>query len=131
MDGEPYTRAELEAVGDELPMRGPLCPHCNLCIPQFADLSDRDEARVRELIREMRPMAATIELQSATGCPEQWAQLWVKHRGRPIASYDPPTPCPYCGMLLRSNLAKQCRHCRRDWHDPTQMRWLGDAREVG
>jgi hypothetical protein len=28
------------------------------------------------------------------------------------------TPCPYCGGTLRTRLAKQCRHCGRDWHDP-------------
>ena len=31
----------------------------------------------------------------------------------------PPTaPCPYCGQPLRTSLAKQCRFCRRDWHNP-------------
>jgi hypothetical protein len=28
-----------------------------------------------------------------------------------------PTPCPYCGQLLRTSRAKQCRKCGRDWHD--------------
>jgi hypothetical protein len=31
------------------------------------------------------------------------------------------TPCPYCGGMLRTRLAKQCRHCGRDWHDPDQV----------
>ena len=30
-------------------------------------------------------------------------------------------PCPYCGLLLRTKQAKQCRHCKRDWHDPNQV----------
>jgi len=30
------------------------------------------------------------------------------------------TPCPYCGGMLRTRQAKQCRHCGRDWHDPDQ-----------
>jgi hypothetical protein len=25
--------------------------------------------------------------------------------------------CPFCGEQLRTPTAKQCRHCRRDWHD--------------
>jgi hypothetical protein len=33
-------------------------------------------------------------------------------------------PCPYCGGPLRTPLAKQCRHCRRDWHDPNQLKYL-------
>jgi len=31
------------------------------------------------------------------------------------------TPCPYCGERLRTQLAKQCRHCGRDWHDPDHV----------
>jgi hypothetical protein len=28
----------------------------------------------------------------------------------------PTVPCPHCGMPLRTPRAKQCRHCRRQWH---------------
>jgi hypothetical protein len=28
------------------------------------------------------------------------------------------TLCPYCEGMPRTQLAKQCRHCGRDWHDP-------------
>ena len=31
------------------------------------------------------------------------------------------TPCPYCGGMLRTRIAKQCRHCGRDWHDPDHV----------
>lgn len=30
-------------------------------------------------------------------------------------------PCPYCGGQLRSQQAKQCRHCGKDCHDPDQV----------
>ena len=30
---------------------------------------------------------------------------------------QPGPPCPYCGEPLRTPRAKQCRKCRRDWHD--------------
>lgn len=40
-------------------------------------------------------------------------------------SASPNWPCPYCGKQLRTPLAKQCRHCRRDWHDPAQLKFLG------
>jgi hypothetical protein len=39
----------------------------------------------------------------------------------------PQPACPYCGMLLRGFHAKQCRHCKRDWHDPENLRQLGDS----
>ena len=29
---------------------------------------------------------------------------------------EQPTPCPYCGKLLRTARAKQCQHCFRDRH---------------
>ncbi len=28
--------------------------------------------------------------------------------------------CPYCGMALRTELARQCRHCKRDWHESAE-----------
>ena len=33
------------------------------------------------------------------------------------AEKDPGSPCPYCGQLLRTPRAKQCRACGMDWHD--------------
>jgi hypothetical protein len=30
-------------------------------------------------------------------------------------------PCPYCGELLRTAFARQCRHCGMDWHDPDKV----------
>jgi hypothetical protein len=38
----------------------------------------------------------------------------------------PQPVCPYCGSMLRNFQAKQCRYCKRDWHDPQIIRWLGD-----
>ena len=34
---------------------------------------------------------------------------------------QPGSPCPYCGEALRTQLAKQCRHCGMDWHDPENI----------
>jgi len=52
------------ALGQTFPARGPLCHHCWLRIPEFADLSTADRRRIRALIREhgrsaARPVAAT------------------------------------------------------------------------
>jgi hypothetical protein len=33
----------------------------------------------------------------------------------------PGPPCPYCGELLRTPKAKQCRACGMDWHDPEHI----------
>lgn len=32
-----------------------------------------------------------------------------------------PAPCPFCGSPLRTQSAKQCRYCMRDWHEPNQI----------
>ena len=46
-DGEAYTYDELLGLPVEaLPSRGPVCPKCGNHIPQFADLSDKDETRL-------------------------------------------------------------------------------------
>jgi hypothetical protein len=122
----PYSREELAAVDDEWPTRGVWCTYCNHYIPQFADLTAVQTVRISYLRLQSRLMMATAELQVATGCPQHWADLWIRHLGHPILDYDAPASCPYCRMPLRTNLAKQCRHCRRDWHHPKQIRWLGD-----
>lgn len=109
------------AAGDGYPERGLLCPHCDRRIPQFAELSEHDERRIRELIRDGRALMATLELRAATGCSDSWAKLWITHGGRPRLVYGETKPCPYCGEPLRTSLAKQCRFCRRDWHDPENV----------
>ncbi len=35
-----------------------------------------------------------------------------------------PVPCPYCGEILRTVRAKQCRKCAMDWHDPNKLTHL-------
>jgi hypothetical protein len=122
----PYERNELLRDPTFPPLRGLLCPHCRMRIPQFADISKHNLSRVLALLRQGRMIMAIQELRAATGSPLNFAHLWVAHRGRPIAPEgDSPTPCPYCGKPLQTALAKQCRHCRRDWHDPTKLATLG------
>jgi hypothetical protein len=41
--------------------------------------------------------------------------------GPPIFDPPEPGPCPYCGESLRTSMAKQCRFCKMDWHDPTNV----------
>jgi len=92
-----------------------VCHECGATIPVFEDLSESDERRVRECIRQGRPVMAMTELKFATGCSLDAARLWVEHRGIPQPAKE-TRPCPYCGQPLRTSLARQCRFCGRDWH---------------
>ncbi len=112
---EPYQRHELKELGDGFPPRGPICDCCGVRVPQFADLEERDRARVLQLIRDNRDMVARQELIAATGCSERWAKIWVQHRGRPQPRFPGP-PCPFCGVQLPSLQSQQCLHCKADWH---------------
>jgi len=47
--------------------------------------------------------------------------LWQELKRRISGRLYEWTPCPYCGGMLRTQQAKQCRHCGRDWHDPDQV----------
>lgn len=120
MEKDSYSRAEVLAAKGEWPERGPLCHECGARIPVFEDFPEADEQRVRQLIRENRRVMAMFELGDATGCSLTWAKLWVNHSDGPKPAKE-PTPCPYCGMPLRTSLAKQCRFCRRDWHDEEML----------
>jgi len=120
-----YTRDEMIGLPvDALPTRGPKCPKCGSILPQFAELSDKDERRVRQLIFQGHNLMATAELKAATDCPLSWAKLWVLHSGRPGIP-DGTAPCPYCGRPVNTALAKQCPHCNMDWHDPENPKRLG------
>jgi hypothetical protein len=122
-EGEPYTRDELQRGFDGLPTRGPVCPKCRVHIPQFRDLVEQDEKRVRKLISDGRPDAAMYELSTFTGCPISWAKIWVLHSGRADA-VSITAPCPYCGKPLMTARARQCQHCLMDWHDADNPRKL-------
>src|SRR5690349_17097464 len=116
MEKNSYSRSEVLAAGHKLPERGPVCHECGARIPIFEDLSAADERWVRQRIRESRQLMAIEELRTAAGCSLEWAKLWVQHDGRPRPAKE-PTTCPYCGMPLRTSLARRCRFCLRDWHD--------------
>lgn len=59
---------------------------------------------------------------------EAW-QRWreenppVERKPLPPPLFNPPEPgpCPYCGQPLRTAIARQCRLCKMNWHDPTNV----------
>ena len=123
MDTTAYTREEIQQQGDALPKRGPVCPKCGQHIPQFADLGEPMRFRLLQLIGQNQRLLATQELRAVTGCPLSWAKLWTAHWGRPDA-LGTTAPCPYCGKPLVTALAKQCRYCLMDWHEPQHPKKL-------
>jgi len=110
MSARPYTREELRAVGDSMPSRGKLCSRCERFIPEFAELTPEAEARIRELLRNQRPVTAVQELRAVTGCSLAWAKLWVEHV-YPWPATRPGPPCPSCGQPLATARAKMCIKC--------------------
>lgn len=120
-----YFNRELAALRDEWPRMGLLCPHCNLRIPRFLQLTGGTESRARGLARKREVIEAIRLVEKATGCGLKWAQLWAEHPDGPReAEKWPGPPCAYCGKTLRSKSAKQCFECGMDWHDPDNVRRL-------
>ncbi|MEM7245448.1 MAG: hypothetical protein AAF533_08890 [Acidobacteriota bacterium] len=126
MTGPSYTREEVEKLGDERPSRGEWCGRCRLFVPRFADLDEQDVEELR-LLQKKNPGLAMRAIQEKTGASMYWAKLWVLH-SHGVHEADPVTPCPYCGEPLRTPKAKQCPHCKADWHVPGKLRRLGDPR---
>lgn len=118
-----YSKEELSKIVGTAPTKGLWCKKCNVFIPQFADVTKSEMNRVRHLIDTGRSAQATLELKYFASCPIDWAKLWVQHRGvpEPIFGY----PCPYCAKPLRTSEAKQCIHCKRDWHVENRILLLG------
>jgi len=121
-----YWKSDLLEVVDEPPMMGKPCLHCGSRIPKFLDLEGDERARIYQLIRSDRHDEAVDALVTATGCPASWARTWVTHPfgpRRPLRRWAGP-PCLYCGLPLRTMLARQCLECGKDWHDPDNIRQL-------
>lgn len=123
MNDEAYSREELDNLSsDALPTKGEVCLKCGSHIPHFKDISKEGEERLRKL-GETNALLAMKELRRLTGCPMGFWKIWWLHPNG-SAHEDPSAPCPFCGQPLRTSEAKQCRHCRRDWHDPENITFL-------
>lgn len=121
MENQKYTREELESFGNGFPDKGLFCKKCKTFVPQFEELSESDAVRIKRLAHSQSSLAMQ-ELKYFTGCSERFAKIWVLHEGKPEVIYD--YPCPYCSKPLRTSEAKQCRFCKRDWHDENELKFL-------
>ena len=119
--GPPYTKDEIESLGDAIPTRGEYCPRCETYIPSFADLSAND----LEELRGLRSIHLMKAIREKTGCSHVWAKIWALHPDGPH-SLDPSKPCPYCDLPLHVN-ARQCLLCKMNWHDPENPVQLGKS----
>ena len=111
-----YTRSELAQLPDDRwPDRGDYCGKCQTWIPRFAEISDKEESRLRSLSK----IQAMKEVKEKTGCTLRWAKIWATHENGPEHQYIGP-PCPYCSEPLRTEQAQQCFVCGADWHNQTE-----------
>jgi hypothetical protein len=72
------------------------------------DLYDVHRSAIMERVREHRLRARSQIVQSALPF-----SIGVRNRE--------PVSCPSCGKFLRTPLAKQCQHCKMDWHNPDNV----------
>lgn len=122
---KPFTREEILKEEDGFPSRGMYCEKCKTNIPVFADLSEAEAKEIRK--KGGGDSVKTIRLlREKTGCGVRWAKIWAIHPDGPQeAGFSGEAKCPYCGDRLRSEKAKQCPHCLKDWHDSKNVKQLG------
>ena len=113
MDRAPYTREEIEILGDAKPTRGIQCPKCKCYFPEFAALDAETIAKLKRMDADR----GMLQLRRLTGCSQIWARIWCLHRDGPHREFgdNDASNCPCCGEQLRTKLAKQCVACGADW----------------
>lgn len=90
---------------------------------------DQLENELKELVAKGLTVTAIKKYREVTGCNLAEALNWYNQTYSAsldgmIAKLDEPPqrwPCPYCGKSLRSDGARQCFECGKDWHDPDQI----------
>jgi hypothetical protein len=116
MPDRPYSRAEMRWIKGGAPGRGQVCAECALHVPEFEELTETSRLELLKLIDKGERLRAMRRLLELTGCPLDWAKVWVHHSGRAKTEDTSHPPCPFCGEPLRTPRARQCRHCGQDWH---------------
>jgi hypothetical protein len=125
MDPFFYTPEEIALAEDITPTKGEFCPVCKTYIPYVLGMTPEVAAQIRVHLSGEQSSVARYALRKLFGFPLGWVKIWWIHRD---GLHEPPpeTPCPYCSLPLRTPYAKQCRHCRKDWHDLNNIKFLGD-----
>lgn len=98
------------------------CDCCGQFIPKFENFTKEDEEKVRQEYRNVGPIASIKLFREITNSGLKEAKLWVDHSGEYVRRKT--IPCPFCNELLRTENAKQCRFCKRDWHDENDLKFL-------
>lgn len=98
-----------------------LCPDCGCRVPRFAQMPATLDRDIDEWFKHKGGAAwAMVNLLSKTGLDERvWKPLLYHWPGQMICKTNVPEPlipCRYCGKILRTARAKQCRFCHADWH---------------
>jgi hypothetical protein len=88
------------------------CPRCKIAVPDF-EFSAVFEAELQGLLKNS-PAQAMARIMEEAQCNPSLAKAWTIHHVP--SSWNEHPPCPNCGMPLRTNKAKQCRFCGKDWH---------------
>ena len=74
------------------------------------------DQKLKELIRDQGAIAAIKYYRLSKGCNLRAAMEYIDSLKPLPPNSKSKTPCPYCGVLLRTDLAKQCFECGKDWH---------------
>lgn len=82
-------------------------------------LQDREKMTTEELARQLagsrwNEVRATEAIRRRIQHAKEVEEKAAHISARPT---KPGPPCPECGELLRTSLAKQCLSCGSDWHD--------------
>jgi hypothetical protein len=72
-------------------------------------------------------LTAINQLKGLANISRSDAKYWVDHCGETVGKGLITGPCKFCGVELRTSDAMQCRHCKRDWHDPDNILILGTS----
>lgn len=74
------------------------------------------ESDLKQLILEKGSIAAIKHYREINKCGLKEAAEAIDSLGPLPRIFKSTTPCPDCGKLLRTDLAKQCFECGKDWH---------------
>jgi hypothetical protein len=86
-------------------------------ISVIADVTETNmDQKLKELIRDRGAIAAIKYYRLTKGCKLKEAMEYIDSLKPLPPNPKSKTPCPYCGVLLRTDLAKQCFECGKDWH---------------